>query len=205
MPTDILIIGAGGHAKVVIEACNLSNPNTQIAVVDQSPDKVGIFLLGRYQVDLLDTSKKLPSHFHVAIGSNSAREILCKLNLAMNSSLIPIVHPCAILSPSAVIGAGSFIAAGSVVSSDAVIHEGCIINHGSVIDHDCHIGRFTHVAPNATVCGGVHIGEGCLIGAGAIILPMVSIGRNAVIGAGAVIKADVPAYKTVVGVPGKQI
>jgi len=74
-----------------------------------------------------------------------------------------------------------------------------------VVDHDCCIGSYSHIAPNATLGGGVIVGQGCLVGAGATILPMVKIGDGSVIGAGAVITGDVLNNQTYIGVPGKQV
>ena len=205
MPTDLLIIGAGGHAKVVIEACNLSSPQLVLNVVDQSSEKVGTLLLEKYRVTLLDFSRILPDICHIAIGNNQVRKSLCSWIEQLNCSLHSVIHPDAIISPSATIHDGSFIAARTVIAAETIIEHGCIVNHGVVVDHDCHIGAFSHIAPHSTLCGGVSVGEGVLIGAGATVLPIVKIGKCAVIGAGAVVTSDIPEGKTVMGIPGRAI
>ena len=205
MPTEILIIGAGGHGKVVVDALLLSNPATKVVVADQSADKAGSLLLGKHTVALLNDKMDWPLFFHVAVGNNEIRKRLINFGTSSGSSLVSVLHPNAVISPSATISPGTLIAAYSVVSADAIVAEGCIINHSATVDHDCCIGRFVHIAPNATVCGDVHIGEGALIGAGATILPQVKVGRSATIGAGAVVTSNVPDHATVVGVPGKQV
>lgn len=205
MPTDLLIIGAGGHAKVVIEACNLSNPQLVLNVVDQSSDKVDTLLFEKYRVTLLDFSSNLPNICHIAIGNNKIRRGLFNYIKQLNRSLHSVLHPDALISPSARIHDGSFIAARTVIAAESIIEPGCIVNHGAVVDHDCHIGAFSHIAPHSTLCGGVRVGEGVLIGAGATVLPMVKIGKCAVIGAGAVVTSNIPEGKTVTGIPGKAI
>ena len=94
---------------------------------------------------------------------------------------------------------------GSVVQSCAHIGKHCIVNTGASVDHDCEVADFVHIAPHATVLGGVKIGEGSWIGAGAVVKQYVTIGRNCMIGAGAVVLENVPDGATVVGVPAKEI
>ncbi|WP_067587638.1 hypothetical protein [Endozoicomonas ascidiicola] len=145
MPTEILIIGAGGYAKVVVEACRLSSQEIKIVIAVQSTDKVGLVLLGKHPAECLNAVSKQPRHFHVGIGSNSARKKLSSLITGINVSLTSVIHSIATLSLS------------------------------------------------AKIC------------AGAVILPMIRIGKDSVIGARAVITSDVPAGKTVAGVPGIEI
>jgi len=205
MPTELLIIGASGHAKVVIEAVQADRSTCDIRVTDQDVIKAGKKLLKIFSIELLDDWKNLPKQFHVAIGDNNSRRALVELATEHDKEYVTIVHPDSSVSITASLGEGSFVAARSVVSAEVLIGDGCIINHGAIVDHDCRIGSYSHIAPNATLGGGAVIGEGCMVGAGATILPQITIGQNSVIGAGAVVTSDIPENQTVMGVPGKCI
>jgi len=205
MLTEILIIGSGGHSKVVIEALMASRPRTSIIVADQNESRVGHFMYGDVPVVLLEKWSALPRFFHVAIGNNIIRKKCCIDAMAQKKALVTIISLDATVSPTAKILDGCFVAARAVIAADSEVGEGCIVNHSAVIDHDCCVGSYSHIAPNVTLGGNVHIGDECMIGAGATILPGMKIGNNVVIGAGAVITSNVPDYKTVVGVPGKQV
>lgn len=205
MPTELLIIGASGHAKVVIEAVQAESSACDIRITDQDVLKTGKKLLKIFSIEMLDNWERLPKQFHVAIGGNNFRRELVELAIQHDKEYVTIVHPDSSVSVSASLGHGSFIAARSVVGAEVLIGDGCIINHGSIVDHDCRIGAYSHIAPNATLGGGVTIGEGCLVGAGAVILPQIKIGQNSVIGAGAVVTSDIPENQIVTGVPGRCI
>jgi len=205
MPTEILVIGAGGHSKVVIEAFQASDPNNRLVLADEDMVKAGQTLLGKIPIGFLGDWSDFSELCHVARGNNSARQ-RCGLEAQKKGKkLFTVVHPSACLSPTAIVSDGCFIAAKTVVAAESKLGEGCIINHGAVVDHDCCIGPYSHIAPNATLGGGVIVGQGCLIGAGATILPMTKIGDGSVIGAGAVITGDVLNNQTYIGVPGKQV
>lgn len=203
MPTELLVIGAGGHAKVVIEASQVVNPACHIFLADQDILKKGEMLLGNIPIRILGNWGALPEQYHVAIGDNQVRQQVSIVAQEQGKQLFTIVHPDAYVSPSASLESGVFVAAKAVIAAEAKIGEGCIINHGTIIDHDCCLGSYSHIAPNSTLSGGVKVGQGCLVGAGATLLPMVKVGDHAIIGAGAVVTCDVPDNQVVVGVPGR--
>ena len=203
MPTELLVIGAGGHARVVIEAIKGKSQDCLIILTDQDLAKEGKKVLGSIRIKYLKNWAELPGQYHAAIGNNQARQQLSVLAQEQGKQPFVVVHPDAYVSPSAHLGGGSFVAAKAVISAEAKISEGCIINHGAIVDHDCRIGSYAHIAPNATLGGGVEVGSGCLIGASATILPMVKIGCDVVVGAGAVIICDIPDNQTVMGNPGR--
>lgn len=203
MLTDLMIIGAGGHAKVVIEAVHANNQDCQIYLVDQDETRVGSVLLGNIIVYPLEKWDVAGSSCHVAIGSNTTRKNLGLLAEANKKDLHTVIHPRACVSSTATLGVGVFVAANAIISAEGRIDDGCIINHGAIVDHDCQIGKYTHIAPNATLGGGVKVGQECLIGAGAIIMPLIRVGNNVVVGAGAVVIHDIDDNETVVGVPAR--
>ena len=205
MLTKLLLIGAGGHAKVVTDAVYTIAPDCQIFIRDQDPCKMGKILINSIKIELLQNWSDLPEKYHVCIGNNHHRRTLDLTARTQGKQPYTVIHSEAYVSPYAQIAPGCFIAAKSVVSAGVRMTEGCIINHSAIVDHDCKIGAFTHIAPNVTLGGGVEIGAGSLIGASATVLPGIKLGENVVIGAGAVILSDVPDNQKVVGVPGRYI
>jgi sugar O-acyltransferase (sialic acid O-acetyltransferase NeuD family) len=203
MPTKLLIIGAGGHAKVVIES--IDTKKTNIFIADQFKYKDRCQKIFNYQVSDLKLWIDKKIQFHTAIGNNQDRRRLTENFKHLNRKEFNVIHPRSIISNSASLGNGIFIAANAIIGSEVEVMSGCIINHGSIVDHDCIIGEFSHIAPNVVLGGGVQIGEECLIGAGAIILPNIKIGNHVTIGAGAVVTKNIKNNTTIIGIPGKDI
>lgn len=206
MPEKVVIFGAGGHAKVVIDAIEMAGRYEIAFLADADNARLGTRLKGYLvcteQEGFSAGSRDLVQAF-VAIGQNETRKRIAKMAKGYGFAFATIVHPSAVVSVSATLGAGTLVMPGSVINADAVVGVNVIINTGSIIEHDCWIGDNTHIAPRATLCGGVVIGDNTLIGAGAIILPGVKVGSWATIGAGAVVLSDVPDGATAKGVPVK--
>ncbi len=203
MSNNIALLGAGGHAKVVLDTLQLACPNDKISIYDDNSSKLGSNLFG-FEVHVpIQHYSNLPSNVHVAIGNNLVRRRLGEEILNGKKNYLVIIHPTAVVSKFSQIGKGVFIGAGAIVAPDTVLYDGIIINHNAVIDHDCSIGSWTHIAPGVVLGGGVIVGKNCLIGAGAIVLPGIRICDDAVIGAGAVVTRDVEQGVTVVGIPAR--
>lgn len=195
----MLLYGAGGHAKVVID-CLLSEKKEIDGIFDDKSDLVslnGFDVLGRYDQEYLPTQELV-----VSIGDNQLRKnIVAKIKHKFGKS----IHSSAIISDYAQIGNGTVVFHNTVLQSGAKVGKHCIINTGSSVDHSCVIEDFSHISPMVTLCDNVKIGEGTHIGAGATVIPQITIGKWCVIGAGAVITQNLPDYSFVVGVPGKVI
>lgn len=201
MPIDALIlIGSGGHAKVVAEIAMLSKRFSSIRILDSDLRRDGEKVLGIAVETPLDPGRA-PFAFHIAIGDAHARARLWQELVSRGGTPATLVHPDASVSAHAEIGAGSAVAAKAIVAPSASIGCGCIINHGAVVDHDCTVGDFAHVAPNTTLGGGARIGRMSLIGAGAIILPGIGVGARTVVAAGSVVTVNVPDHELWAGVP----
>lgn len=206
MPTErIHLIGAGGHARVVIDALlRLGRPRRAIALWTESSEQVGTSFAG-LTIALLDLGALAGEAFHVCIGNNQARGRIHRALEQVGGLATTIVHPAAIPALDAEIAAGSFLAAGAIVGPNASIGLSCIINHGAIVDHDCIVRDFAHIAPGATLGGAVRIDTGVLVGAGANILPGKCVAERSTVGAGAVVITNVPAASVVVGVPAKPV
>ncbi len=203
MPTEIIIIGSGGHSKVVVEALNSNYDNKLINIVDNDKSREGMPFLSKYKIGSLHDWIEKDVLFHTAIGNNFHRRTISKKALIEGKVFHNIMHNKSFISESAILGSGIFVAAQAIISSESRIQDGCIINHSSIVDHDCFIGEYSHIAPNVTLGGGVQIGSDCLIGSGATILPNIKIGNGVVVGAGSVITKDINENQIIIGNPGR--
>lgn len=194
----MILYGASGHAKVVIDICQKLNIDIS-AILD---DNKAVTSILNYSVCTLDKIEAINDEVIVTIGNNIVRKRIAE-NLQVEYGKIE--HPEAVIDKTTNIKEGTVVMAGSIINSSANIGRHCIINTSSSIDHDCKIDDYVHISPNTTLCGGVCVGEGTHIGAGAVIIPNVSIGKWCVIGAGSVVLKDVLDGQKVVGNPAKEI
>ena len=195
----MILYGAGGHAKVIID-CIISQNDELEGFFDDKSDLVslnGYDVLGSYDETVFPDEKIV-----ITVGDNQIRKRLASV---VRHRFGKAIHQSAILSPYAKIGEGSVVVHGSVLQSGVKIGKHCIINTSCSIDHDTVIEDYCHISPGVTICSEVKVAEGVHIGAGATVIPQVSIGKWCVIGAGAVITQNLPDYSLVVGVPGKVI
>jgi UDP-perosamine 4-acetyltransferase len=198
------IAGAGGHAKVVVDALKNRDPDRLLVVSDDRAIIGFTTLLGLpVVVPLLDPSVPHGQPIHVALGRNRLRQKISLEAEVFGFVLESVLHPAACLAASACVGAGTLLAARAVVGPDARVGRGCIVNHGAIVDHDCGVGDWVHIGPGVVLGGEVVVGEGAMVGAGAIVLPGCRIGAWAVVGAGSVVTRDVGENQCVVGVPAK--
>ncbi len=203
----LMVVGAGGHAKVVID-CARSAGWVPVAAFD--PGKAGADVLG---VPVRGGDDELAAFWAdgqadgavVALGNNGLRRRLADKIRALGCPTPAIVHATAWVSPAAQVGGGVVIMAGAVVNAAAVIDADCIVNTSAIVEHDCRLGQAVHVAPRSVMGGGCRIGRETLFGIGATARPEISIGARVIVGAGTVIVADVTDAVTVVGNPARPL
>jgi len=199
----VLVLGAGGHAKVVIATLQAAGFDVK-AAFDDDRRKWGTEVLGvPVKGGLAEAARVKSLAAVIAVGDNSARKaIAARFPEAL---WITAVHPKAAVHASARLGLGTVVFAGAVVQPEASIGAHGIVNTGATVDHDCALGDYVHVAPGAHLAGGVQLGDGVLMGVGSATVPYVKIGEWSVVGAGAAVVASLPAGIVAGGVPAKAI
>jgi UDP-perosamine 4-acetyltransferase len=205
---ETVIIGAGGHGKVVLDILQAGGRYRPVGFIDADPKLAGTTVAGLPVFGAIHLLNKLKRQYQlkaaiIAIGDNRARCGYVQPILDHSLELISAIHPTASVSRSARLGRNVVVAAGAVVCTEARIGDLAIINTSAIVDHECEIGEAAHVCPGANVAGRVRIGSRAFVGLGANVIQCLSIGDGAVIGAGAVVLHDIPAGATAVGVPAR--
>lgn len=195
--SKILLIGGGGHCKVVINAIKLRGEHEIAGIIDLE-ENIGKNISG---VPFIGTDSGLEKYLALGIrhcivtagsvGDTSLRQKLYRMSLEKGFFHVNVVHPSATLDESVAMGDGNFISAGAIINAGARIGNNCIVNTGAIIEHDCLIGDNVHIAPGAVISGGVRIGRNSHIGTGSSVIQMTSIGENVIIGAGSNVVNDV--------------
>jgi len=210
LKTQVVGLGAGGHAKVVIEILRFSDSFELIGLLDPKEtlwgtDVLGVPVLGGDHL-LPDVYKRGVRGVFVGVGATGEvwpRRRLYRMARAQGFEPVTAIHPTAVVSTSARIGCGGTVMAGAIVNAAARLGENVIVNSGAIVEHDCVIGDHAHIAPGAMLASAVHVGEGSHVGLGAAVLQGRRIGCNVVIGAGAVVVRDVRDDVVVTGVPAR--
>lgn len=199
-----MVLGAGGHAKVVIELLQASGYEIA-ALLDADPTPRQVLGFGVQGDDqaLDELRKDGVSLAFVAIGDNRRRVALAQTVREAGFTLVNAISPSATVSPSAHLGQGVAIMAGAVVNAEVTLGDLCIVNTGATLDHEVNVGMGAHVAPGVAISGNVRIGDLAMMGVGSCAIQGVSIGKGAMIGAGAAVVRDIPAGALAVGVPAR--
>jgi sugar O-acyltransferase (sialic acid O-acetyltransferase NeuD family) len=197
----LVVIGAGGHAKVVIDTAERAGWKI-IGVIDDRPDATvfGYAYLG----SPLEVSFNSGWRVVIAIGSNVLRAKIAG-SLEGRVSWATVIDPHANVSRRATVLAGSVVFAGAVIQADAVIGSHCIVNSAASVDHDVTLEAFCHAGPRSVLTGAVQLEEGVFIGAGAVMIPSIRAGAWSTLGAGAVATVDLEPNGVYVGVPARKI
>lgn len=203
----IVGIGAGGHAKVLIDIVRLTPGLELVGLLDADPDKRGADVLG---FPVLGDESLLAQlgveAVFIGIGgvpSNRVRRRAFERMRAAGLPVVSLVHPSAVVAASARLGEGTTIMAGAVVNPDAVLGDGVIVNTRAVVEHDCRVGPFAHLCPGSILGGSATVGEEAFVGLGAAVIQGVHVGARTVVGGGAVVVRDLPEGVLAVGCPSR--
>ncbi|MCK5579888.1 MAG: acetyltransferase [Candidatus Omnitrophica bacterium] len=198
MEKKIIIVGGGGHAKVLLDILKMNNANI-LGFVDIKETDFPEEYLGK---DEALSDQYSPQDIALVNGVGSVkrpeqRQKVFEYFKSLKYEFVPVVHPRATISESAEVGEGVQIMANAVVNPGSVVEDNAIVNTSASIDHDCKIGAHSHIAPGVTLSGNVHVGVGCHLGTGTTVIQGITIGDRVLIGAGEVVRKDVTNGKRV--------
>lgn len=204
MKKKLVIIGAGGHGKVVASIAKL-NGYEEIVFLDDDVSKktVGNYLIVGTTKDIL--KYKEDYDFFVGIGYNKIRENITHQLDEYGIIQPKLIHPSAVIDETVIIEDGVVIMANAVVNADSKIEKGVIVNTAATVDHDCIIEKFTHVCPGSHLAGGIHVGKRVWVGIGSTIINNLSICDDCILGGGSVVIHSINESGTYVGNPVRKI
>lgn len=213
-PRELIVVGGGGHARVVIEAArtrpDLWNVTGFIDPADCSDtvERMGIKRIGEDEAQVAEEARRGECLFVVGVGSTAdsgyRREIVNRCALAPER-WAAVIHSTAWVAPTAVIEPGAVVLAQANVNSGAKVSAHAIINTSAIVEYDASIGAFTHVCPAAAVGARAKVGEGAYLGIGCRIRDRVKIGRDVTVGMGSVVLNSIPDGRVVIGIPAKDM
>lgn len=203
-----VLIGAGGHALVVLDAMISIGKALPICAVDAAKrgSTVGGVPVEGGDEMLAALQARGVTHFVMGIGGLGTSDIRPRVwKAAVRSGLRPlsVIHASALVSSSASIGAGTQILSRAVVNAGAKIGDGTIVNTAAVVEHDCSVGSFCHLAPMSCLGGGVRMGDSSHLGIGAVVREYRTLGRGTLVGCGGALVSDLPDNCRAMGVPAK--
>lgn len=200
----LLLIGAGGHCRSVLDSVLSSGDYDEIGIIDR-PEA------GQQNAKIIGTDEDLPrlaeegwSYAFITVGSIGVPTIRKRLYQTVKELgfYVPaIIDPSATIAKGVMIQEGVFVGKRAIVNTGSKIDVCAIINTGAIIEHDCTVGAFVHISPGTILCGQVHVGKDTHIGAGTVVRQSINIGDTALIGIGSVVVKDVPGYKKAFGNP----
>ena len=212
MEKKLLILGCGGHGKVVADVAEKCAHFKEISFLDKKG--LGKYsnnkffdnkIIGDINEENIGKFSQIYTHFFVGIGDNKVRIKWLKIIKKMNIKITKIIDPSAEISKYSQIDEGTFINRNVVIQCDSKIKSGSILNTSSTIDHDCIIGEGTHISPGVNIAGNVNIGKNCWIGIGSKIIQNLKIGDNVIVGAGSLVLKNIPNDVIAFGSPSKII
>lgn len=207
---QVVGVGAGGHAKVMIETIGLAGLVEIIGLVDKRDEMWGTKVGGVTVLGGDDLLSELHARgiTHAFIGVGSAHDMRPRRNLYqmvknLGFEVVSAIDPRSMISSTALLGDALTVFAGALINAGAIIGDDVIVNSGVIVEHDCIIGDHVHIATGAKLASSVRVEDEVHVGVGACVRQGVKIGRGSIIGAGAVLIKDVPEEVVVVGVPGR--
>jgi sugar O-acyltransferase (sialic acid O-acetyltransferase NeuD family) len=207
MKEKVVLVGAGGHCKVLIE-CLDRNLYEIIGILDNKT-KIGSEIIGISVIgDDNDAKLLFGSGVHNAViaivGNLKVRKKLLDKYKEIGFSFPVIRHPSACISSNAKLGEGVAILSGAHINTGAIVQNFVTINTGAVVEHDVVIGDNSHIAPRVTLLGASRVGNDTMIGAGSVVLQQVIIGNRCTVGAGSIVLKNIKDGKTVYGNPARE-
>ena len=204
MKKNLLIIGAGGHGRVVADIASRIGCYETIGFLDDCPS---VRPLPHPYLGICSDARLYAKEYDVivAIGNAAVRTRIMDSLCDIGVTFATLIAPEAVVSQDVVLGSGTVVMPGAIINTGARIGKGVIINTASSVDHDCLVGDFCHVSVGAHLCGEAILGDRVWIGAGATIINCIDICADCMIGAGAVVIRNITEAGTYIGVPAKKV
>lgn len=206
----IVVIGGGGHAKVIIDIIERERKYQIAGVVDDGKEKgteiFGYKVIGQSD-KLADLMQEGINSGIIAIGDNWTRSKVANkvLENTPEFQFVNAIHPMASIGRGTTLGQGNVVMANVAINSDTKIGNHCILNTKCSVDHDCNLEDYVSIAPGATLGGNCQVGKFSAISLGANVIHGRNIGEQTIVGAGAVVTKDLPSYKVACGIPARSI
>lgn len=199
---SVLVLGAGGHAKVVVSTLQAAGLHVD-GILDDAPGSQGKALLGVPVIGPIEPQALSGRRAIIGIGSNEVRRALAERLRGVDVEWVQAVHPHAWVGPEVNIGEGCVVFAGATLQPGATLGLHVIVNTGASVDHDSSLGDYVHIGPGCRLAGGVRLAEGAFMGVGSAAIPGARIGAWAIVGAGGVVVSDIPDRVVATGVPAR--
>lgn len=209
MKRQALILGTGGHCRVLLSLLAARGEHEMLGIVDLGEFRVGEFIMGVPvigKITCLEAFRKLQNlHVFLAIGDNTLRQSWWQTASDLGFALPSLVSPQAIIDPHAQLGRSNVVCANAFIGPEAVLGDNNLINTAAIVEHEVRIGSHCHLAPSSTVCGRSQIGDACVVGVGATVIDYVEVAARITIGAGAtVIGSIIEPGGIYIGTPAKK-
>lgn len=210
MNKPVLILGAGGHAKVLLSTLQLIQKPV-LGLLEADETKIGLNVLG---VPIIGTDEEVlryaPEKIELVNGMGAVRPTKKRQEMfdtfkEKGYLFASVIHPSALLAGDVTLGEGVQIMAGAVLQTSVKVGSNSIVNTKASLDHDCILEEHVHIAPGVTLSGNVHIGRNSHVGTGAVVIQNIEIGSNSLIAAGAVVVTNVVSGKVIKGIPGRTV
>ena len=207
MKTPLLIVGAGGHARVVISLARRLTKWELVGLADRTSKSMGEIISGvsiKWTFDDLETEfQRGIRHAALALGDNAERADMYLRLRSAGFEIPSLVHPSSVIESDVTVGTGATVCAGAILCTLSQIGENVLINTGAIIDHETEVGAHAHVGPGARLAGRVKVGPRTFIGCGAVVRDKVNIGAGSIVGAGAVVVGNLPDNVVAYGCPAR--
>ena len=202
-----MIVGAGGHARVVAGILALDPGTVIVGIADRTADHFGENVGTSRIVGTFDRTEDWErlgaSAVVIAIGDNKERQAMFDKLTDEGWPVVPAIHPSAIIEAGVVFGRGCVACAGSIVGAEAVLGDNVLVNTGAIIDHECRVGAHAHIGPGVVLAGRTIVGELTFIGAGSTVRDGIVVGVGAVVGCGSVVVENIPDGVVAFGAPAR--
>lgn len=202
MPVDVVVVGAGGHAREIADIIGRSAAYEVLGFLADTAPAAHDPAASRY-LGTVDRLADHATHYALAIGDSVARARVAARLDELGGQPITVVDPDSTIGSNVSLGVGTIVFPGVRITTDVRLGRHCHVNVNATVSHDCRLGDFVTVSPGSVVCGTVTLGDRTYVGANACIRQNITIGADVLVGAGAMVTRDLPNPGVYVGCPAR--